>query len=489
MNDPRTTVTLDQRSVRDEKVDVAQSEYMVESDKESHEPLDYSGAHEKTDPAEIKLVKRLDLFIMPTLWAMYWLNYLDRNAIALARLDNLQKDLKLTSAQYQTCVSILFVGYILGQVPSNMLLTRVRPSWYMASCMSLWAVVSALTALAKDYKGLLLTRFFLGVVEAPYYPGALYILGIFYTRKEIATRISILYTGNILATAFAGLIALGIFELSGVAGIKGWQWLFIIQGAATLLVAILSILTLPDNPLTTKWLSPEQRQLAESRIVKDTVGGKAKTSTFAGLKEAASDPKLWLFAFMQHMHLAANGFKNFFPTAVETLGFNRTITLVLTCPPYLIAGAISVAYSYSSGRFNERTWHITCAKAVAVFGFVLGCATLNTGARYFAMIVFAIGTYAVNSIILGWVASTCGQTKEKKASSLAIVNTIANVSFIWTPYLWPSSDEPRYTIAMTSSAAFSVATASGAWVMKFWLMRLNKNIRQSNDETVLRFAY
>ena len=82
---------------------------------------------------------------------------------------------------------------------------------------------------------------------------------------------------------------------------------------------------------------------------------------------------------------------------------------------------------------------------------MLGCATLNTGAKYFAMVVFSIGTYAVNSIILGWVSSTCGQTKEKKASSLAIVNTIANVSFIWTPYLWPDSDAPRYTIAMSSS--------------------------------------
>lgn len=108
-----------------------------------------------------------------------------------------------------------------------MLITRVRPSWYMGGCMLLWAIVSCLTALAKDFKGLLLTRFFLGVVEAPYYPGALYLLGIFYTRKEIATRISILYTGNILATAFAGLIAAGIFNGLGndeVGGLTGWQW-------------------------------------------------------------------------------------------------------------------------------------------------------------------------------------------------------------------------------------------------------------------------
>lgn len=85
----------------------------------------------------------------------------------------------------------------------------------MAFWMSVWAIVSACTALAKDYKGLVLTRFFLGLTEAPYYPGALYILSLFYTRKEIATRMSILYTGNILATAFAGLIAIGVFQGMG----------------------------------------------------------------------------------------------------------------------------------------------------------------------------------------------------------------------------------------------------------------------------------
>ncbi|KAF5862941.1 hypothetical protein ETB97_010982 [Aspergillus alliaceus] len=445
---------------------------------------DYSGARKKTDPVEIRLVHKLDTWIMPTLWLMYWLNYLDRNAIALARLNDLEEDLGLSSSEYQTCVSILFVGYLLGQVPSNMLITRVKPSWYMSGCMALWAVVSAITALAKDFKGLLLVRFFLGVT------GALYMLSIFYTRKEIATRISILYTGNILATAFAGLIAAGIFHgMDDLAGVTGWQWLFILQGAVTFLIAVLSIFTLPDDPLVTRWLTPEERTLAHERIVADTVGARLQTSTFSGLKEAASDPKLWLFAFMQHMHLAANGFKNFFPTAVETLGFSTTITLVLTCPPYLIAGLISVAWSWSSGRLNERTWHITVAKAIAIFGFVLGCATLNTGARYFAMVVFAIGTYAVNSIVLGWVSSTCGQTKEKKASSLAIVNTIANASFVWTPYLWPSSHEPRYTMAMTSSAAFSLACAASAWAMKIWLIRANRRIRQSNDESMLYYAY
>ncbi|KAF2181165.1 MFS transporter [Zopfia rhizophila CBS 207.26] len=414
--------------------------------------LDYSGAHEKTSPEEIRLVKKLDWWIMPTLWLMFWLNYLDRNAIALARLNHLEKDLKLDGTQYQTCVSIFF--------------------W-----MAIWAIVSALTALAHDYTSLLLTRLFLGLAEAPYYPGALYLLSTFYTRKEVATRISILYTGNILATAFAGLIAAGVFHgMDGTCGLVGWQWLFILQGTVTFLIALGAAFTLPDNLLTTRWLSSEERQLAHDRIVRDTVDKREGSSTFAGLKEAALDYRVWVFAFMQHMHLAANGFKNFFPTVVETLGFNTTITLVLTCPPYLIAGLISIFWSISSGRFNERTWHITVAKVIAIIGFAISCATLNTGVRYFSMFVFTIGTYAVNSIILGWVGSTCGQTQEKKASAYSIVNSIANVSFIWTPYLWPKTDEPRYAIGMGSSAGFSLASMIGAWGMKWNLMRLNRKL-------------
>lgn len=125
--------------------------------------------------------------------------------------------------------------------------------------------------------------------------------------------------------------------------------LFILQGAVTFVVAVSAAFILPDDPLKTRWLTPEERELANARILADTVGKQHQSSTFRGLIDAAKDPKvsealsyrvrsslileqLWLFAFMQHMHLAANGFKNFFPTAVDTLGFDTTITLVLTCP-------------------------------------------------------------------------------------------------------------------------------------------------------------
>lgn len=101
----------------------------------------------------------------------------------------------------------------------------------------------------------------------------------------------------------------------------------------------------------------------------------------------------------------ANGFKNFLPTVIDTLGYNTTITLVLTCPPYIFAAFLSVAVSWSSGRFNERTWHATLSKAVAIAGFAISCATLNVPARFVGIMLFVGATYGVNNIILGWTAS------------------------------------------------------------------------------------
>ncbi|KAE9974876.1 hypothetical protein EG327_008628 [Venturia inaequalis] len=461
----------------------------LKNDEELPKPVtetDYSYSTQKTDPKEIALVKKLDRWIMPMLWSMYWLHYLDRNATALARLNDLEEDLNLSGTQYQTCVSILFVGYLLGQIPSNMFLTRTRPSRYMGLAMMLWAVISALTAVCNNFVGLLMVRFFLGICQAPYYPGAVYLLSIFYTRKEVATRIAILYTGNILAQAFAGLIAAGIFHgLDDVAGIAGWRWLFILQGAVTLVVAIVAFFILPDFPLTTVWLTPDERQLAHSRVELDIVDNEGEASTWEGFRQASSDPMTWIFAIMAHFHLAAHGFKKFLPTVVETLGFKETITLVLTCPPYLIAGFISIAVSWSSSKYSEITWHITISKAVATTGFVVACIlpSNNVAGRYSSMVIFTMGTYAVNSIIMGWTSSTCAQTKEKKAVAIGIVSTVSDASFIWTPYLWPESDAPGYRIALGSSAGFSVATAMTAWLVKILLKRKNAKLRRSEDET------
>ncbi|KAF3931445.1 hypothetical protein ABW19_dt0203089 [Dactylella cylindrospora] len=455
---------------------------------------DHFGAALERDETEKALVRKLDWRIMPTLWVMYFLNYLDRNAIASARLNNLEDDLGLVGTQYNTCVSILFVGYLLMQIPSNMVMSskKIPPSKYMAFCMACWAVVSACTALAKNYAGLVTVRFLLGVTEAPFYPGALYLLSVFYTRKEIATRVAILYAGNILASSFAGLIAAATFEtLDGAHSIQGWKWLFIIEGTATFGVAIIAAFLLPDQPESTTWLTESERELAVQRIQIDTAELTEDTKPTEGLIAALKDPRLYLFVFMQNMHLSACSFNNFFPTVVGTLGFNRTITLLLTCPPYLVSAFVGWGVGVSSGRFNERTWHITFSMGAALVGFIIACTTLNIAARYIACFLFASGAYAVNGVILGWVTATCGQTKQKKGSALSMVNVVANASYIYTAYLYPKSDGPRYLPAMSANAAFAFATISAAWAMKFWLQSTNKKMKKEGvtSDSAALFAY
>ncbi|KAJ3938860.1 uncharacterized protein N0V96_010966 [Colletotrichum fioriniae] len=200
---------------------------------------DKFGSVAKVDPKEIALVRKLDTYLMPILWLMYFLNFLDRNAIVNGKLNNLDKDLNMKGSDGMGIVNtgnpLTCQGsYITGQVPSNMLVTRIKPAYYMSGWMMAWAIVSTLICVVKDYHGMLACRLVLGLTEAPFYSGACYLVSLFYTRKEVATRLAVFYTGNLLASSFSGLIAAGVFAgLDGRNGLAGWRWLFLIQGVVT----------------------------------------------------------------------------------------------------------------------------------------------------------------------------------------------------------------------------------------------------------------
>lgn len=312
----------------------------------------------------------------------------------------------------------------------------------------------------------------------------------FYTRKEVATRMSIFYSANMLASAFSGLIAAGIFAgLDNALGLAGWKWLFIVQGAVSIAVALLAFWFLPDTPLTTRWLNEEQRQLAHSRIVIDTTDLREGTSVWVGLREACVDWRLWVFCAMYNFHLSSTSFQYFLPTVMQTLGYTRTVTLALTCPPYLVAAGMAVFVAWNSGRRNERTWHITTFKALVCIGFIIPAVTFSVPARMVAIFLFTGFSYGINNVILGWLSSTLGQTNEKKAVAIAICNSLGNMSAIYTPYLWPKSHGPRYLPAWMASISFSAAVVILAWVMKLVLARKNKKMRRDNPETTNFYVY
>ena len=249
---------------------------------------------------EKQLVRKIDLRLLPMIILMYIMNYLDRNNIASARLAGLQRDLAPSDTQYQTAVSILFVGYLLMQVPSNLMLNKIgKPAWYLPGAMVVWGTISAATAAAQSFGGLLAIRFFLGFVEAAYFPGCLYFLSSWYTRKELGFRSALLYSGSLLSGAFSGLIAAGILNnLDGAKGLAAWRWLFIIEGVITIFIACIAFFILPNLPRTTSWLTEEQRQLAIWRLDEDIgeddwLGSQAQTF-FHGFKLAMADVKTWI---------------------------------------------------------------------------------------------------------------------------------------------------------------------------------------------------
>lgn len=187
-----------------------------------------------------------------------------------------------------------------------MLITRLRPSIYIACATALWSVISAATAAAKTYNHLIVIRLFLGIAEAPFFPGAMYLLSCWYPRKELAFRTAILYSGVLLATAFSGLIAAGVLgNLEGVHGIAGWQWLFIIEGAGSFGAAMLGFLLLPDYPgqktgLARWLLTEEEQRVAVERIQRDRVSlPEADRSVWYGVKLAAKDIRTWVFVSLQ----------------------------------------------------------------------------------------------------------------------------------------------------------------------------------------------
>lgn len=178
---------------------------------------------------EKKLLRKVDVRLMPTLIIMYLLNFLDRSNLAQARQGTLEEDLKMSGTDFNLATSIFFVGYLLMQLPSNLLLTRMRPSLYLSASCCLWGVVSTCNAAADSFTHLVVIRFFLGFVEAPFFPGAVFLMSSWYTRAELTRRVAWLYAGNALANMFGGLLGAAILgSLEGAQDISGWRWLFII---------------------------------------------------------------------------------------------------------------------------------------------------------------------------------------------------------------------------------------------------------------------
>lgn len=261
-----------------------------------------------------------------------------------------------------------------------------KPSLYLPTCMMLWGAISCLTGqrltslsppsshvrtgAARNFTDALITRFFLGFVEAAFFPGALFLLSKWYKRSELGLRTALLSCGALISNAFGSLMASGILggmqgkldhaswrsvalmpESKALSSIFRFRWLFFIEGTLTILVAIIAVFVLPDFPQNShRFLSPEEMRLAKLRMQEDVGIGDGdetehKGSRFPGLLETWSDWRVYWLAITLMSLVVSLSFNAFFPTLTATLGYSDTVTLLLCAPPWVFATVVTFVVS------------------------------------------------------------------------------------------------------------------------------------------------
>ncbi|KAJ7057688.1 MFS general substrate transporter [Mycena amicta] len=431
---------------------------------------------------ERKLVRKLDIRLLPTIILIFIMNYIDRNGITTARLKGLEQDLGLSDLQYSVVLSVLFASYCPFQIPSNMILNYItRPSWYIGFCVIGWGLTSLLTGVTKNYGGILACRLFIGLPESAFYPGALYLLSRWYTKKELAFRGAILYSGLLISNAFGSLMAAGILSgMEGVRGIRAWRWLFFIEGAITISIGLFTLWALPDYPNNTRWIVGDERRLAQVRLAEDA--GEAdqdnlRETPWTGLKLAATDPLVATFALMNIAQLLGLSFINFFPTLTATLGFSTTISLLLAAPPWILSAVLCCFNAWHADRTGERFFHASALWWVVILGFIISLSTHNIGARYFSMFLMA-GGYAAFPMTGAWVSNVIARPPAKRAAAIGIVNGLGNLGNLMGSYTWKAAWAPDYHQSMIISlCSLLLATALSLGIRQH-LVRMNKQLAE-----------
>ncbi|KAG2361670.1 major facilitator superfamily domain-containing protein [Suillus spraguei] len=409
---------------------------------------------------ERALVRKLDCRLMPTAVFIYILNYIDRVAVTAARLQGLEQDLGLTAVQYETILAILYVTYCPAQVPSNMILSYIsRPSLYIGACVVAWGLTSAMTGVTTNYMGIMVCRVFIGLPEAAFYPGLMYLLSRWYTKKELAVRAAWFYCGLLISNAFGSLVAAGI-----LAKMQG--------GAITMFFGFLTMC-----PHNTRWLNAAERRLAQVRLAEDA--GEAdkdpdNLTIFDGFILAIKDPKTIIFMFMGCSQLLGLSYINFFPTLTGTLGFGTTVTLLMSAPPWIFASICCVLSAWHADRTGERFFHIAGWWWAVIIGYIISLCTMATGGRYFSLFLMATG-YCGFALTLAWVSNAIPRPPAKRSVAMGLVNGMGS-------FVWNASWGPEYHQSMIIAlCSLCLSTALGL-LMRYILIRENKHMDMVEKE-------
>lgn len=424
-----------------------------------------------------KLVRKMDLVIMPCIAVLYILNYIDRQNLSAAKLKGITTDLHMTTQQFATAISILFVGYLPFQIPSNLLITRIkRPGMYICVAVIIWGAISGATAAVQSYSQLLAVRAILGIVEAVFFPGAIYYLSAWYTKQELGKRFAGMYIAQQVGNAFGGLFAAAIFQLNGTYGITGWRWLFIIEGSATVGIGAICAILMPEYPHNSRMLSQFERDLAVWRIESEAgaAEGTENEGVLRSFGKALADPKLILLIFCNMMSQAQGSIANYFPTLIASLGYSSTISLLLTAPPYILAGFVYYGIMFYSDRKNTVYPIIMICISIACAMYIIPMSTTSVGARYFSMMILPFSSVGPQILLYKTINLHLARPVAKRAAASALVNAIGGTSNIWASYLYYAP--PRFYAAFGTLMGCAFLFAAALTLYRWLILRENRRL-------------
>ncbi|KAK9447748.1 major facilitator superfamily domain-containing protein [Limtongia smithiae] len=429
------------------------------------------------------LLRKLDLHILP--WAMfvYLLCFLDRSNVGNAKVlnedvgDSLVQSLNLVGNEYTISLMVFLIAYTIFETPSNYMLKKMLPNRWIAIIMFIWGMLCMCMAATKTFGQITAIRFLIGVSEAGLFPGFVYFLTFWYRPEERSLRVAMILASATLAGAFGGVIAYGVGHINGRHGLKGWQWLFIIEGAPSCLAAIITFFFFPSFPERAKWLTEDEKQEMELRLRGVSSKG-TDHMTWEDAKKTLLDYRLYVHYIVYIcISVPFSSISLFAPTIVSGLDYTGLQAQLFTVPPYACAYVVSVITSFTADRYNQRALHSFGGLFVGGVCFLVQACLPDDAfkARYAMLCVGASGAFACIPPLLGWLSGNLFSTS---AAGLAIA---INVSFggpgqIIGVWIYKTTESPGYVTGHSVNAAFMFLGAILVIGLRFFYVQKNKSI-------------
>lgn len=432
-----------------------------------------------------KLLWKLDLKLIPWLSFLYLISFLDRTNIGNAKIDGLQEDLNMTNGQYNACLTIFFISYALFEPLTNVLLKKMRPSIFLPIIMVLWGICMTTMGLVHNFSGMMAARWFLGVTEAGLFPGVNYYLSCWYKRSEFGIRAAIFFSAAALAGSFGGLLAAAIAKMDGIGGKRGWAWIFILEGLATIIVGIVSYWMVHDFPDQATFLTPDDR----ARVIRRLKADKQSSAEHEKFRmqyfwASVKDWKTWAFAVI---YMGCDGalyaFSLFLPSIINQLGYTSTKANLLSVPPYAVAAVVTVLIGWIADRTRQRGLCNILISIFGMLGFSMLLGSSSPAVQYVGTFLGAIGIYPCIANTISW-ASNNVEGVYKRGVTLGFVIGWGNLNGVVSSNIYRGQDKPRYSLGHGVVLAYLTIFLFGGSIATRFLLQMENRKRVKGERDV-----